>query len=144
MPTRTDPKTGLLVGVQDASSSNADLVEILQTFSIPDGSISGMIACEPPNLVGRRSPVNRSQCNTFLSLHVWRQASKRTAWSIRIFGGQWFALFHQGTFQGFDIYVCSQVATFVIPPIDASFAVTRSDTAGAGNVSIHFSGTFSD
>jgi hypothetical protein len=56
MPTQTDPKTGLLVGVQDASSSNADLVEILQTFSIPDGSISGMIACEPPKLVGRPQP----------------------------------------------------------------------------------------
>jgi hypothetical protein len=57
-------------------------------------------------------------------------------------GGQWFALFHQGTFQGFDIYVCSQFATLVIPPTGASFWVTRSDTKGEGNVSIHFAGSF--
>jgi hypothetical protein len=60
-------------------------------------------------------------------------------------GGHWLALFPQGSFDGFDVHVCSQMASFVIAPSGfRKVAATRSQAAGTGIVDFHFTGSFSN
>jgi hypothetical protein len=143
MAATTNPRTGVVKGkVAKASANIAGPIELQLTISIPDEKVEAQTVCEPPNMVGPPQ-TGRSFSVTYISIFC-RVPSGQQAHSMvsTDFGGQWFALFHQGTFDGYDIYVCSQQTAFTIPPTDSFFATTRSIAEGAANVLIHFTGTF--
>ena len=143
MAATVNTATGILKGKMAKVSANVSgLIELVITIAIPDGQAGAQSACEPPNMVGPPQP-GRSFSVTYISVFCRVPAGQQAHSMVSTdFGGQWFALFHQGTFDGYDIYVCSQPTSFTIPPTDSFFATTRSGTDGAANVLIHFSGTF--
>jgi len=142
MPTQTDSASGAVKGEIVAPSSDDDLIELLTVFQIPDGQISATQLCEPPTMVGPPQP-GKSFAVQYISIFCWVPQGQQAHCMINAnAGGQWFALFPQGTFSGHEVYVGSQVTNFVIPPTGAAFSVNRSTPTGASNVSIHFAGTF--
>jgi hypothetical protein len=121
-------------------------IELSLSIALPDGTGSAQTVVDPPNMVGPAQP-GMSFVVQYISIFARVPQGQAVQCMINggNAGGHWFAMFPQGAFDGFDEYVCSQLASFVIAPAGLrTFAVTRSDTAGVGNVDVHFTGVFSN
>ena len=122
-------------------SSGSQLVELALSFPIADGANNASALCQPDNMVGPAMP-DMTFLVQYISIFCWIPQGQTAQVSIAVNGGLWFAMFHQGTIQGYDDYVCSQMTQFTIPPGGGNFTVVRSDTAGVGNLNVHLVGTF--
>lgn len=128
------------------SSGAAPLVELNLSLAVPVGSTTVSVALDPPTMVEPPQP-SKYFAVQYISIFARVPVGQSVHCSVNGgYGGHWLSLFHQGTFEGYDVYVCSQLCAFTIVPTSAAqgriFSAVRSASDLAGIVDLHLVGAF--
>jgi hypothetical protein len=126
-------------------SSSSLPIELGLSMNFAEGADTAQMNLDPTNMVG---PPQTG--NSFLVQYISIFARVPEAQQVNFMinggnaGGHWIELSPQGSYDGYSVYVGSQLVSFVIAPTGLRMvAAVRSASSGEGLVDVHLTGSFS-